>query len=1849
MTASLHKLTAGDGYTYLTRQVAVLDSTELGRQSHHDYYSAKGESPGRWRGRALESLGMLEVGDAVTEAQMRALFGEGRHPCADDIERAATARAVADGATEKQAEREALGASKLGAKFGAYDDEPSEFVVRLGRAYRAHNADVGAARDAAIPEKVRAEIRSRVGRETFVETYGREPTDDRELSAHIARSTRPPRQPVAGYDVTFSPVKSVSTLWAVAPREVSEQIEEAHKAAVEDAMDWIERTVSYTRRGRGGVRQVDINGLLMASFTHRDSRAGDPDLHTHVAVSNKVQALDGSWLALDGQPLHQALVAASERYNTRLEAEVTTRLGVGFAERIDPSRGTKRAVREVEGVSPELMARWSSRRAQIDARRAELATEFTAAHGRPPTPKEQIALAQQATLDTREAKHEPRSLEEQRAAWRAEALDVLGHDGLDSMIATTTSTRAPEAVHLSAQERADLAREALQTVENDRARWQMVHVRAEVERRVRARGVALEVLDETVEDCIDRALSPALSVSLTPPEAIEVPAELRRLDGSSQYHRAHSTLFSSERVMAAEESIVEAARRRDGHTISEDAVAIALLEAAANGTALNPAQTAMVTSMATSGARVQLGLAPAGSGKTTAMRALSRAWSDDGGTVIGLAPSAVAATELGSSIGTDADTLAKLVWHLDHPAGAPSWMHEIDQRTLVVIDEAGMASTPELAAAIDFVTARGGSVRLIGDDQQLAAVGAGGVLRDIATEVGADQLEELHRFSSPAEAEATLALRDGRADALGFYLDNGRVRVAADTEGVLGQVFEAWQADTSAGRDALMLAATREEVATLNDLARTDRLGETVQDGPSVALGSGGRASVGDRIITRRNDRRLPITRTHWTKNGDRFTVAAVHGDGSLSATHDATGQTITLPASYVSDHVDLGYATTYHGAQGATVDATHCALTGSESRQLLYVGMSRGRHANHVYVPVSGDGDDHAAIHPDTLHPRTAVDILEKVLARDDAPRSARTEVREAHDPVAQLRAAVEQYAESVDLAAQLAIGPEAVDRLTEEAHHLHPGLSESPAWDTLLGHLCRIEAEAPGTALGRLRQCVSRRELNTALDPAAVLDWRLDSTRQHSAAPGPLPWLAAPPSVPDPRWSEYLRDLAALVTARAADVDAAARATTEQPWAAGLGDDADLRADLAVWRAALGVDDGRSPTGPTRLAHRERRHQQDLDARVTAHRGAPLAPGRRWVEAVADERVTADPFWPVLGERLDAIAAHGGDVLDLLAQALARGPLPDDHPAAALASRPVGAAPARSAGGRMRPPWTHVLVDQLPSALAATVTTSPAWPDLVEAVDTAVDGGDPTPLLRTALGMADVDRIGQPDGLPPEALASALAAYVRDLGDSSRITDPDPDETEVPAAPQWEAPPSDDEPDDIDVEVDAPADIEEAFPSSRTPHDRILDLTRQAAAWYAQQLDGSTAQAYLHGRTGTADLGRYTLGYAPEGWTNLTDHLREHAQATDTELVDAGLAKWSKRGTLYDVFRDRLLFGLHNRDGDLVGFVGRRSPGSDDGPKYLNTPETAAFHKGQVLFGLTEGRADLDAGASPVRVEGTLDAIAITAASGGRLVGVAPLGTALTPTQTDELVAAAGDDGTVLVAPDNDEAGLNAAVRDYWLLTERGVDPRVLPVPGGDAADVWQDQPDLLSAIAASAEHAPPLASTVIDRRLALHTDHLDRGWVAARVNAARAVAPVIASTPLQQWPQHVADVTARLGDDAAEDLVWSEVLAAAIPWNPLVEDPGVDVDQQEVTTARASLAELAAQIDALDSGNADRSTALDTLAEALDEQTERLERDRRRRAERAADPAPERDHDPRRSPGDDGPAPRRGGPRR
>ena len=159
------------------------------------------------------------------------------------------------------------------------------------------------------------------------------------LDAALKRFSRPSRAAVSGFDLTFSPVKSVSTLWAIAPREIAEVIEQAHDKAVADALRLLEREALFTREGKQGARQVETRGLIATAFTHRDSRAGDPDLHTHVAVANKVQTKDGKWLSIYGRVLYESVVAVSETYNTALERHLVADLGLRFEERPDTSRG----------------------------------------------------------------------------------------------------------------------------------------------------------------------------------------------------------------------------------------------------------------------------------------------------------------------------------------------------------------------------------------------------------------------------------------------------------------------------------------------------------------------------------------------------------------------------------------------------------------------------------------------------------------------------------------------------------------------------------------------------------------------------------------------------------------------------------------------------------------------------------------------------------------------------------------------------------------------------------------------------------------------------------------------------------------------------------------------------------------------------------------------------------------------------------------------------------------------------------------------------------------------------------------------------------------------------------------------------------------------------------------------------------------------------------------------------------------------------------------------------------------------------------------------------------------------
>ncbi|WP_265338554.1 ATP-dependent DNA helicase [Gordonia bronchialis] len=310
-----------------------------------------------------------------------------------------------------------------------------------------------------------------------------------------------------------------------------------------------------------------------------------------------------------------------------------------------------------------------------------------------------------------------------------------------------------------------------------------------------------------------------------------------------------------------------------------------------------------------------------------------------------------------------------------------------------------MASTADLDTVIRFVCARGGSVRLVGDDQQLASISAGGVLRDIAHETGALTLSQVVRFSDPAEGAASLALRDGDPAALGFYADAGRVHVAADTVAV-EQAYTAWAHDRDTGRDTVMLAATRDTVNALNERARADRLAaDPAAPHAAVQLSDGLQASIGDLICTRSNRRDLRLSATDWVRNGDRWQVTALGADGALTAQHLDTGRLITLPADYVADNTTLGYASTIHAAQGMTADTCHVVGSDALTRQLLYVALTRGRHANHIYL-ATAETDPHNATTPKARHPNTGLETLAAILERDGAQQSATTAAREATDP---------------------------------------------------------------------------------------------------------------------------------------------------------------------------------------------------------------------------------------------------------------------------------------------------------------------------------------------------------------------------------------------------------------------------------------------------------------------------------------------------------------------------------------------------------------------------------------------------------------------------------------------------------------------------------------------------------------------------------------------------------------------------------------------------------------------------------------------------------------------------------
>ncbi|OBH30402.1 MobF family relaxase [Mycobacterium sp. E1319] len=1413
----LHKLSAGDGYMYLIRQVAASDATDRGRPSLTDYYSTKGESPGVWMGRGLAALGRpvsrdpsdpivadlwgVPDGSQVSEDQMKALFGEGLHPNADRITRHLTGLGLGHAG--------ALAAARLGRPFATSNTE-NQFMTRLRRAYRDYNSTVGDDEHASLPADIKARIRTALGREMFIEAYARPPADDRELSGFIARNSRAASTAVAGYDLTFTPVKSVSALWAIAPASIAAAIEDCHHQAVADTLQFLEEHAAFSRMGAHGVAQVNTTGLIAAAFDHRDSRAGDPNLHTHLVISNKVQVIGAAgiprWLALDGTPLHHATVAASELYNTRLEALAIAKLGVAFAETA-PTPG-KRPVREIVGIPTALIEKYSSRRAAIDQRVGELAKQFHTSHGREPTVVEMLALTQQATLETRQAKHEPRSLAEQRHTWRVQAVEVLGSQrALTAMLADVTNQGRSQRVDITQEWLDDQAAAVIATVSESRATWTVNHVRAQAQRALRYAN------HPGGPDLVNRIVATALgahSITLTSHADTEKeePAPLRRRDGSSVYTRHDTTVYTSAAIMAAERRILAAAALRDGRTVDDTSIGLALAEAHANhGLELNHGQTVLVREMATSGARVQLALAPAGTGKTTAMSALAAAWRNSGGTVVGLAPTAGAAEVLAQDLASPTDTIAKLIQLADASHGTPAaaddparaWFDRIGSDTLLIVDEAGMASTTDLDILIAHALARGASVRLIGDDQQLASISAGGVLRDLAEAHDTVTLSTVVRFTHPetgkAEAAASLAIRAGDPAGIGFYIDHHRVHVGADATAA-DMAYTAWAADRAAGRDSILLAPTNDLVAQLNERARLDRLTATPNPsgGPdsaaTVTLADGLTASAGDWVATRKNARWLRTT-THgaWVKNGHRWVIRAVHDDGSITVVPLRGPATpVRLPARYVRTSTTLGYASTINAAQGMTaggrdIDGTcHTVISDRLTRQQLYVAGTRGRTENHFYGSTA-EADPHRILTPKATHPPTAVDVLTAILKRDGAQQSAHTLAAADTDPFNRLHRAADMYSDALTAAAEQHAGPTVMARIDTAATDLGHHLTDAQGWPVLRRNLALLAVEGHDP-VHALHQAAATGLADTH-DPAAVLDWRLPTP--SGAGPterGPLHWLPAVPDViaTDPTWATYLDQRADLVRELADHIRDIARAwdaASTPAWARPLLDHSrNLLAEIAVFRAAHDVDPADTRiTGPEQHANRSAVFQQAVHSRLDDALTRAGADTTRWRQLAhtIDPHLTTDPYWPRLATHLDGAARAGADVAALLHDAAtAHGPLPADMPAAALWWRLAGTLAPPSLEGadtKLRPEWTAHLHHLLGTRIAEAVITDPAWPGLVAAV-TAANWLPYDLLVAAAEHLHD---IADTQTIRPDEYARLLTYRVELLAHHAATIDPD------------------------------------------------------------------------------------------------------------------------------------------------------------------------------------------------------------------------------------------------------------------------------------------------------------------------------------------------------------------------------------------------------------------------------------------------------------------------------------------
>ncbi len=1023
------------------------------------------------------------------------------------------------------------------------------------------------------------------------------------------------RKSVGAYDLTFSLPKSVSAAWALCGESERQEIEAAWSRAVQSVIAYVQENSVFSRSGAGGKNIEEVPGrATIARFDHFTSRAGDPQLHSHLLMANRVLCGDGVWRTLDGWQVYASAKAASMVGGAVLRAELSRRLGWSW-DRIDD-----RLHADVAGSPEALIEAWSSRRSDVAKEAGRRVSQFEASTGREPTADERVELWNQAAVASRRSKKLLPLEGDPHVRWRAEAADL----GID-VAQTVDGYRAARRVERDTYDRPEFVVDGPQlALEGD-----MLDLLLAV-----AEDSATSLSDVDLDAVVYAAINAGpgcAAISRSGDEVVAATAKALR-DRVEQRLVRHEGRWWSPGLVAAE----QATAAWLSSAVPVDTRAVERIDLAGLGEDQAEAAAGLIgTDKAGS---VLIG--PAGAGKTTTLASIAAAVGHD--RIIAAAPTAVAAGTLGAALGTASSTVA-----LINTSGEP-----VPEGGWVIVDEAGQLSTRDLAALCGKTAAAGARVVLVGDPAQQGSVAAGGMFDALAA---ADvlpvlTLNQLWRFDDPAEAQATAEIHRGLKQGLDYHRERHRITSGSHADAATTAA-EWWESR----RDrATIISVPTLELARSVNAEIAQRRAEAQETAEAVSGAGDGAIRIGDIVATRRNDRHRRANDGLPVRNGDRWVVTAATESGDLVLEHLERGAEATITAAYAAKHLDLGYAITQTRAQSVTVDASLTLIGASTGRDQLYVGLSRGRAENCLHIicdrPAADPETAPAHTEPeqviDAVFNRrhgwaTATDITNPAMSADGA---------KAHLGLVSAASGralpvcgdldTEALVARRDLAGQRARADDIDDHIADEIDDWLAGLHELDGHsaalhdqemremeDRLLAHIDRLDAagalsaaEPAGPALGERRPTLGAiRNARGLLDndfrfiDRQALDQIADSNRQAGAFDNP--WLIEV-------WAMYQRadacGRAQLAPALAAICDPPARRRIEA--LTGCGPPA---GQTAVW-----ADDVRAAVA----ARRKARHRITLDdlaaqraARTAKACGTDLAhladaDTKRWQAAIDD-----------------------------------------------------------------------------------------------------------------------------------------------------------------------------------------------------------------------------------------------------------------------------------------------------------------------------------------------------------------------------------------------------------------------------------------------------------------------------------------------------------------------------------------------------------------------------------------------------------------------------------------------------